>query len=111
MYNNIDYEKYLKDGDWGKRVDSGKRDNPSSANIKPRPASRNQKLPPVQVKKPTVGDLDKYITGGGYLERKMAPSVLEGGGKPGSEIELLLGLAKQNLDQERPSSRIRKSQN
>lgn len=41
MYNNFDYEKYLKDGEWGKKPESEKTSGASSAKIKPRPASKN----------------------------------------------------------------------
>jgi hypothetical protein len=90
MYNNIDYEKYLKNDRFGAK--NSKKSRSRSSN-KPRPGSRHNKLPPVP--KSSASEYEKYLNGGGYLKK------LQGtprGGQIGGGIENLLNRAQKELD-------------
>lgn len=95
MYNNFDYEKYLKNERFTPRNGS-KKQNRSRSKNQIKPGSRMNKLPPVP--KPTGADFEKYLSKGGYLEKNLPKS------QPGSisEIESILNRAQEELSKPKP---------
>jgi len=95
MYNNIDYEKFLKeDIDAYGEKNSHKLNIPDVDNRKRPVSKRKQKLPPMAVPDSGKLDFEKYLKKGGYLERQNVNYLSQNGLKKESPgIESILNRA------------------